>query len=147
MNEFNELDEMYREIILDHYRSPRNKRPILKPTKEIESNNPFCGDEIKLQLNIEDGIVTEIGILGRGCAISQASASLMGEALLEKNINDSLELYSNFRNLLTGELSEEQIDHLGDLVALEGVKKFPIRVKCALLSWSAFSDLTEKKQG
>ena len=143
MNEFNELDEMYREIILDHYRSPRNNRPILKPTKEIESNNPFCGDEIKLQLNIEDGIVTEIGVLGRGCAISQASASLMGEALLEKNINDSLELYSSFRELLTGNLPEDQLDNLGDLLALEGVKKFPIRVKCALLSWSAFSDLIE----
>ncbi len=143
MNEFNELDEMYREIILDHYRSPRNNQPILKPTKEIESNNPFCGDEIKLQLNIEDGIVTEIGVLGRGCAISQASASLMGEALLEKNINDSLELYSSFRELLTGNLPEDQLDNLGDLLALEGVKKFPIRVKCALLSWSAFSDLIE----
>tara|TARA_B110000014_G_C19859263_1_gene445159 strand:+ start:248 stop:682 length:435 start_codon:yes stop_codon:yes gene_type:complete len=143
MNEFNELDEMYREIILDHYRSPRNNQPIVKPTKEIESNNPFCGDEIKLQLNIEDGIVTEIGVLGRGCAISQASASLMGEALLEKNINDSLELYSSFRELLTGNLSEDQLDNLGDLLALEGVKKFPIRVKCALLSWSAFSDLIE----
>ena len=67
----------------------------------------------------------------------------MGEALLEKNINDSLELYSSFRELLTGNLSEDQLDNLGDLLALEGVKKFPIRVKCALLSWSAFNDLIE----
>ncbi len=143
MNEFSELDEMYREVILDHYHSPRNNKSLDNPTKEIESNNPFCGDEIKLQLKIQDGIVTEIGLSGRGCAISQASASLMGEALLKNNINDSLKLYKDFRELLTGNLPEDQMDDLGDLIALEGVKKFPIRVKCALLSWSAFNDLIE----
>ena len=144
MNEFNQLDEMYREIILDHYRSPRNNHPVDQPTKEIESNNPFCGDEIKLQIKMEEGRIKEIGITGRGCAISQASASLMGETLLGKEIEEASVIYHLFRELLTGELSEDKIDQLGDSVALEGVKKFPIRVKCAILSWSAMRDMLEE---
>ena len=143
MNEINQLDEMYHEIILDHYRSPRNNHVISQPTKEIESNNPFCGDEIKLQLKMEGGIIKDIGITGRGCAISQASASLMGETLLGKQIEEASVIYHLFRELLTGELSEDKMDQLGDSVALEGVKKFPIRVKCALLSWSAMRDMLE----
>ena len=105
MNEINQLDEMYHEIILDHYRSPRNNHVISQPTKEIESNNPFCGDEIKLQLKMEGGIIKDIGITGRGCAISQASASLMGETLLGKQIEEASVIYHLFRELLTGELS------------------------------------------
>ena len=145
MNEFNELDEMYREIILDHYRSPRNNQPILKPTKEIESNNPFCGDEIKIQISLDQNQKTIVSVSGRGCAISQASGSLMAEKI---DLLPYKELQSNvdlFRKLIRDEiLSEEELDSLGDVSALSGVRKFPVRIKCAMLSWVALEEIIKK---
>ena len=145
MNEFNELNEMYREIILDHYRSPRNNQPILEPTAEIESNNPFCGDEIKIQISLDQNQKTIVSVSGRGCAISQASGSLMAEKI---DLLPYKELQSNvdlFRKLIRDEiLSEEELDSLGDVSALSGVRKFPVRIKCAMLSWVALEEIIKK---
>ena len=133
-----ELDELYEEIILDHYRNPRNNEELDDPDAEIEANNPFCGDEVKIQLRFQDGRVNGVGVTGRGCAISKSSASLLSE-LAEGRTQGELSRTTNLvRRMMRDEsLTEEELDDLGDLEALRGVRKYPVRIKCALLSWAA----------
>ena len=154
MQGFGELDEIYRDTILDHYRTPRNADALEDPDVDVEVNNPFCGDEIRLQISLGDGdgaAVTGVSVSGRGCAISQSAGSLMGEQLEGRTIADIRELARLFRGLMMGQdLSEEDQDRLEDLMALEGVKRYPVRIKCALLAWSGLSDVLEQieaKQG
>ena len=136
-----ELDDLYEAIILDHYRNPRNTDPVDSPDIDLEVNNPFCGDEFQIQMKVEKDAVTAVGITGRGCAISQASASLLAELVEGKKSGEVRASVSSFRRLLQGEeLSEEERDVLGDIEALGGVRKFPIRIKCALLSWVGLDD-------
>ena len=136
-----ELDDLYEAIILDHYRNPRNTDPVDSPDIDLEVNNPFCGDEFRIQMKVENDAVTAVGITGRGCAISQASASLLAELVEGKKSGEVRASVSSFRRLLQGEeLSEEERDVLGDIEALGGVRKFPIRIKCALLSWVGLDD-------
>jgi nitrogen fixation NifU-like protein len=135
------LDDLYEEIILDHYRNPRNTAPVESPDIDLEVNNPFCGDEFHIQMKVEDDAVSEIGITGRGCAISQASASLLAELVEGKSSSEVQASVGAFRRLLQGEeISEEEREILGDIEALGGVRKFPVRIKCALLSWVGLND-------
>lgn len=140
------LDDLYREVILDHYRSPRNRGSLDDATVVVELNNPLCGDEITLYLHIEDETVKEVRFDGRGCSISQASASMMTEAVKEKSVSEALDLIRRFKGMLRSELTASDAD-LGDLEALQGVAKFPVRIKCAVLSWEALRQGLEGKGG
>ena len=140
-----ELNEMYEEIVMDHYHNPRNTELLTKPDYEVEKNNPFCGDEIKIQITLDKNQKTIVSVTGRGCAISQASGSLMAEKI---NLLPYNELQTNvdlFRKLIRDEiLSEKELDILGDVSALSGVRKFPVRIKCAMLSWVALEEIIKK---
>ena len=136
-----DLDELYDAIILDHYRNPRNSGPVDDPDIDLEVNNPFCGDEFHIQLKVDGNSVSQVGINGRGCAISQASASLLAELVQGKSYADVNAAVDSVRRLLKGEeITEEEQDILGDIEALGGVRKFPVRIKCALLSWVGLDD-------
>lgn len=137
----NELDELYEAIILDHYRSPRNTAPVESPDIDLEVNNPFCGDEFHIQMKVDDGAVAGVGITGRGCAISQASASLLAELVEGKSTEEVQAAVDAVRRMLKGEeITDEEAYILGDIEALAGVRKFPVRIKCALLSWVGLDD-------
>ena len=136
-----ELNELYEAIILDHYRNPRNTEPVESPDIDLEVNNPLCGDEFHSQLKVDGDTISQVGITGRGCAISQASASLLAELVDGKTSAEVRTSVDAFRRLLRGEeVSEEERDMLGDIEALSGVRKFPVRIKCALLSWVGLDD-------
>jgi nitrogen fixation NifU-like protein len=130
------LEALYQEIILDHYRSPRNFGKLEGPVTGVHHENPSCGDQLDLQIVIDDQQrIAEIKFHGRGCAISQASASMMTELVKGKTIREARDAIESFKHMLTGE-GEVKVD-LGDLEALSGVKQFPVRVKCATLAWTA----------
>ena len=139
------LDDLYQDLILDHYRRKRGEGSLDNPTVAVDQNNPLCGDEIHLELNIVDGAVTEIAHTGEGCSISQASMSMMSEALVGKSLEDALEVVEHFRMVMHGS-EEGDEDRLGDAIALEGVAKYPVRVKCALLGWMAAKDAIQTYQ-
>jgi nitrogen fixation NifU-like protein len=128
------LDEMYRDIILDHYRSPRGRKPIEKKDFASEGHNPACGDDITLQIALDNGNVNEVYAECKGCAISTASGSIMAEHIKGKSIDEVKQLAQNVRKMLKGEPADLPED-IGDIDALEGVKQFPVRIKCALLAW------------
>src|SRR5690606_31005044 len=131
-------DDLYREVILDHYRSPRNRGQLDEATVVVELNNPLCGDEIALYLKVDDGAVSDVRFDGRGCSISQSSASMMTQAVKGTKIEEALDLVRRFKGMMQSEVSADEAD-LGDLESLQGVAKFPVRIKCALLSWEALS--------
>ena len=143
--ELEALDELYRDIILDHYKNPRHGNDVDNPDLESNGNNPFCGDEISLQLKLSHGRIVEIGFHGRGCSISQASGSIMAGAIEGKSLEEVGELAGTFRALMKGkDLLSNESDNLGELEALSGVREFPIRIKCALLGWSILEDGIKK---
>lgn len=127
-------DDLYREIILDHYRRPRHKHAVAPADRAVEANNPLCGDEIDLTLRFDGDDIAEIGFEGRGCSISQASASMLCEAVAGLPAGDARALAHRFRDMLTGDGDDSDI---GDLEALSGVRAYPMRVKCATLAWNA----------
>ena len=127
-------DDLYREIILDHYRRPRRKRAVAPADRTIEANNPLCGDEIDLTLRFDGDAIGDIGFEGRGCSISQASASMLCEAVAGMPGEAARGLAERFRGMLQGADGDED---LGDLEALRGVRAYPVRVKCATLAWNA----------
>ncbi|GBD10375.1 Zinc-dependent sulfurtransferase SufU [bacterium HR23] len=136
-----ELDELYREVILDHYRNPRNRSPVPHADIASEGQNPFCGDEVAVQIRLEGERIVQVGVQGRGCSISQASASMMGELLKGKTVGEALGLSRRVREMLQGKaLSPQELEELGDLEALRGVSKFPVRIKCALLGWMTLEE-------
>ncbi len=130
----NELDDMYREIILDHYRSPRGKKPVEHADIASEGQNPSCGDEIELQVEIDGNIVKDVHVHCRGCAISVASGSMLAETVKGKKLEEVTRIAEVVKKMLKGE-DVEIPDDLGDLDALKGVRQFPVRIKCALLAW------------
>jgi nitrogen fixation NifU-like protein len=136
------LDDLYREIILDHYRSPRNRGELPPPASHAIGHNPLCGDEIEVYLDVHDGIVTDIRVGGQGCSISQSSASMMSQAVKGKPIDDVRALVHRFRSMMSiEEATDADADvKLGDLEALQGVVKFPVRIKCAVLAWNTLTD-------
>ena len=139
------IDDLYQEVILDHYRRKRGEGSLENPSVAVDQNNPLCGDEIHLELNIEGGVVTEIAHSGDGCSISQASMSMMSEALVGKPLDEALGTVEHFRMVMHGS-EEGDEDRLGDAIALEGVAKYPVRVKCALLGWMAAKDAIQTYQ-
>jgi nitrogen fixation NifU-like protein len=142
------VDDLYREIILDHYRSPRNKRRGVEGAIAVKHDNPLCGDELHLTVDIQNGSLADVAFDGKGCSISQASASMMTEAVQGKSVGDALDLTETVRLMMHGESPDEKwTDDLGDLMALEGVAKFPVRVKCALLAWMALKDALGQADG
>jgi nitrogen fixation NifU-like protein len=133
------LDGMYREVVLDHYKNPRGHCPLDRYDVENEGFNPVCGDEVKVGLRIEDGKIVGVHSLGRGCSISVSSGSMLAEILRGKTLQEARTLAENFKRMMHGEIHPEEYD-LGDLEALEGVQKFPVRIKCALLPWTTLLD-------
>lgn len=132
-----ELSALYQEMILDHYRKPRNKGTIDDADCTIAMRNPLCGDEIDLQVRFEDDEIADIKFSGRGCSISQASASMMTQLVKGKSPEEAEELREKFRRMIMGDQSLSADASLGSLRSLVGVSKFPARVKCALLAWNA----------
>lgn len=136
-----ELDSLYQQVILDHYRTPSNKGLSALKDIQVHHNNPSCGDEVTLNLTMKDGIIKEITWDGVGCSISMASASVMSELLLGKNYQEGMKILDAFVELMQSKgksAGDEQL--LEDGVAFAGVSKFPARIKCALLGWMAFKD-------
>lgn len=137
------LEDLYREIILDHYRTPRNRGELEPPAVSVEGHNPLCGDEIRIFLDVKDGVVTDVKFSGSGCSISQSSASMMTNAVKGKSVDDVKAIVRKFKHMMTVEDDETPADEdvkLGDLEALQGVVKFPVRIKCATLSWNTLVD-------
>ncbi len=146
------LEDLYREIILDHYRTPRNRGELEPPAVKIDGHNPLCGDEISVYLAVEraegatddEAVVTDIKIGGQGCSISQSSASMMTNAVMGKTVGEINAVMRRFKSMMGVEGIEhddtdDDVD-LGDLEALQGVVKFPVRIKCAVLSWTTLAD-------
>jgi nitrogen fixation NifU-like protein len=154
------LEDLYREIILDHYRNPRNRGELeTPPATRVEGFNPLCGDEIVVYLVTEDGVVTDVRIDGQGCSISQSSASMMSAAIKGKSLEEVRALIRAFKAMMS--IHEHRLDadgnpegdeaeapdpdvKLGDLEALQGVVKFPVRIKCATLSWNTLGQALEE---
>jgi nitrogen fixation NifU-like protein len=140
------LEDLYREIILDHYRTPRNRGELAPPAVRAEGHNPLCGDEIQVYLDVKDGVVCDIKIGGQGCSISQSSASMMSAAVKGKSVDEIRNLVRRFKHMMSIEEEDETappVDEskpLGDLEALRGVVKFPVRIKCATLAWNTLLD-------
>lgn len=141
----NNLDDLYRRVIMDHYKNPRNKGILAEGNLTIDMNNPTCGDRIRLTMKVEDGKVVDARFEGEGCSISMSSASMMTQAIKGKSINDAIRVSHAFSNMIQGkEYDEEDLD-LGDIEALQGVCKFPARIKCATLAWKAMEKGLEEK--
>jgi nitrogen fixation NifU-like protein len=130
-----QLDDLYRRVIMDHYKNPRNRGTLDAESVTINLNNPTCGDRISLQLQVEDGKVIDAKFSGEGCSISLSSASMMTEAVKGKTYDEALDLAERFSGLMKGESA--QFDENEDIEALSGVNKFPARIKCATLAWNA----------
>ena len=141
------IEDLYREIILDHYRTPRNRGELPPPAVYSEGNNPLCGDDIRVYLDIADGVVRDVKFSGQGCSISQSSTSMMTVAVKGKTIAEVKAFVRRFKHMMTLSDESEQIDesiNLGDIEALQGVVKFPVRIKCATLGWNTLLEaLTE----
>ncbi len=148
------LEDLYREIILDHYRAPRNRGELpVPPAHQVEGFNPLCGDEVVLYLDVDNDTVTDLKIAGQGCSISQASTSMMSAAVKGKSVAEARTLIRAFKALMSiheskigGEADDVDASpdelagvRLGDLEALQGVVKFPVRIKCATLAWNTLS--------
>jgi nitrogen fixation NifU-like protein len=129
------LEELYKEVILDHYRTPRNKGRIDPHDVALERNNPLCGDEIELFLKFEGDTVQAVAFEGKGCSISQASTSMMTEKVTGLAATDAAELAESIKRMMAGD-EDGDADTLGDLISLKGVVKYPVRIKCALLGWN-----------
>jgi nitrogen fixation protein NifU and related proteins len=134
------LDDLYKEVILDHYKTPRNKRELPDATASLHKNNPLCGDEITVHARLEDGKVAEVTFEGQGCSISQASASMLTETVAGKTVEDAAGVTREFRGMMEGSVDPDE-DAFGDLIALKGVVKYPVRIKCAVLAWDVLQDV------
>jgi nitrogen fixation NifU-like protein len=132
---FDDLNDLYQQVIIDHSKRPRNFRVMANPTREAQGQNPLCGDNFTVYMQMENDVVRDVSFQGSGCAISMASASMMTEALKGKSKADAEKMFDQFHSMITkGAAADENLGKLGVLV---GVNKFPARVKCAILSWHA----------
>jgi nitrogen fixation NifU-like protein len=129
-----DLRDLYQEVILDHYRKPRNFGPLAGADRRAEGFNPLCGDRLTLYVKVKDGVIADASFEGSGCAISTASASLMTESIKGKTEREAEALFRRFHDVVTGHASTDDVD-LGKLEVLAGVREFPVRVKCATLAW------------
>jgi nitrogen fixation NifU-like protein len=133
------LEELYKEVILEHYKNPRNKQALPDADVTSSQNNPLCGDEITIHARLADGRVADITFEGRGCSISQASASMLTESVGGKPVKEAEALAADFRGMMQGAVDADE-DLFGDLVALKGVVKYPVRIKCAVLAWDVLQE-------
>jgi nitrogen fixation NifU-like protein len=144
------LDELYREVILDHYRNPRKQGTLSGEHVHAEGNNPSCGDEFFLDVALADGVITDAAMRGQGCSISQASGSMMMDKIVGMTVDDARDLTHKFKVMMSIEEGDNPVDPerpgsvLGDLEALQGVRKFPVRIKCADLAWTTLSDALDQ---
>jgi len=134
-----QLEELYRDILMDHYKYPRGNKSLDNPDIENEGQNPLCGDSITMQIKIDDHAISDIGVNCTGCAICSASTSMLAEILEGKSLIEVKETAVIVKKLIKGEEYQTDMD-LGDITALEGVRKFPVRIKCALLAWTTLID-------
>ena len=143
-----DLDNLYQEIILDHYKNPHHKGLRDPFESEVHHVNPTCGDEVTLRVHLDGDVVTDVSYEGMGCSISQASTSVMSDLVIGQPVSHGMELHQEFLELMQskGEIEPDE-DRLEDGIAFAGVAKFPARVKCALLGWSAFKDAAIQAQG
>ena len=133
------IEDLYREIILDHYRTPRNRGELQPPAVCAEGNNPLCGDDIRVYLDVVNGVVRDVKFSGQGCSISQSSTSMMTVAVKGKPVAEVLAFVRRFKHMMTLTEGDDEVDqsiNLGDIEALQGVVKFPVRIKCATLGWN-----------
>jgi len=144
------LDELYRQVILDHYRSPRRRGTLSGPHVHAEGLNPSCGDEFSIDVRVEDGVIVDVAIQGQGCSISQSSGSMMAEAIVGKTVDEARELTEAYKRMMGITEGDDPLDPdrpgavLGDLEALQGVRKFPVRIKCADLPWTTLTDALDR---
>ena len=131
------LDTLYRQVIMDHYKNPRNRGELSNDTLTVNLNNPTCGDRVQIQMKIEDGQVETAKFEGEGCSISMASASMMTQAIKGLKVEDAIKMSKIFSDMMLGKEYDEDLFDLGDIEALQGVAKFPARIKCATLAWKA----------
>ena len=129
------LSELYQEILLEHNSKPRNFRPVADASHTADGYNPLCGDQVTVYLKVADGIITDAAFQGIGCAISRASASMMTQSVIGKNLTEATQIFQAFQLMVTDPTAEPDYDLLGDLETLAGVKEYPTRIKCATLSW------------
>lgn len=148
------LKGLYREVILDHYRSPRHHDHLDGPDGSAEGKNPLCGDEVVVEVKLDGDVVADVGAIGSGCSISQASASMMAQTIVGKNRKDVEDVIHKFKAMMSIEESEEPVVDperpgavLGDLEALQGVRKFPVRIKCADLPWITLQQALDEIDG
>lgn len=140
------LDELYKEVILDHYQSPRNRGKLEEPTVANRGYNPLCGDELELFLLTDGDAVQDVTFSGRGCSISQASASMMTESLKGRTLSEVENIVAAFKEMMLSEGDALALAELGapeDLESLQGIKRYPVRIKCALLPWNTFQEAVE----
>ena len=137
------LEDLYKEVILDHYRTPRNKGRLDPHDVALERNNPLCGDEIELFVKFDGETLEGIAFDGKGCSISQASASMMTEKVKGMSVKDASELAETIKAMMAGQADGDP-KQLGDLVSLKGVVKYPVRIKCALLGWNTLVEALEE---
>lgn len=140
-----QLDDLYRRVIMDHYKTPRNRGQLEDGSVTVNLNNPTCGDRISLQLQLEDGVVRNARFTGEGCSISMSSASMMTDAVKGKTAEEALKLADKFSSLMKGEAVD--FGEYEDIEALSGVNKFPARIKCATLAWNALRKGVEQGHG
>ncbi|MBX6351063.1 MAG: SUF system NifU family Fe-S cluster assembly protein [Clostridia bacterium] len=133
------LEDLYQDVILEHYRSPRHKGRLARPTVSQRGDNPLCGDELELDLAVEDGRIRQVGFEARGCSISVASASMMASLVLGRTLGEAEGLVARFKAMLREGREDPE---LGDAQALVGVHRFPVRVKCATLAWTTLEAAT-----
>lgn len=136
---FEPLDELYRDIVLDHYRTPRGNKTLDHCDVQNDGKNPLCGDEVTLCLKLQGDRIEDLALRTRGCSICTASGSMLAETLTGKTCEESQSLIAAVKHMMHGEAADTETD-LGDLEALSGVRKFPVRVKCALLPWTTLED-------
>lgn len=141
-----QLDELYREVILDHFRSPRHVGELPGAQIHAEGDNPLCGDQMALWVSLDGGRIAQAHFLGKGCAISQAAGSMLTEQLQGKTLPETETLIQALKGLMQGKAPAPDID-LGDLESLAGVRKFPVRVKCAALSWNVLEQGLKEYHG
>ncbi|MBI3000967.1 MAG: SUF system NifU family Fe-S cluster assembly protein [Deltaproteobacteria bacterium] len=143
-----DISELYREVILDHNKSPRNFRKLENANRRAEGYNPLCGDQITVYLKMEDGVIKEVTFQGSGCAISKASASMMTASVKGKTETEAEQMFDEVHKMLTGESNpKDGLEKLGKLAALSGVSNFPARVKCASLSWHTLRAALKGERG
>ena len=142
-----QLNSLYQQLILEHYRNPRNRAELEEKTVEVHLANPVCGDEIRLQLRIEGDRIAEAKFIGQGCSISQAAVSMMTSLLKGRSLADADGVAKRFTQMMHGDQDAAKDKALGDLRALQGVSKFPVRIKCALLGFDALQEALKKNAG